>query len=58
VSGEFVAATEDIIELYAEADDPARPRVNFGVADARKKLPQVYPLRTPASDHESFSVHF
>jgi transposase len=29
VSGEFVAAMEDVLELYAEADDPKRPRVNF-----------------------------
>ena len=29
MSGEFVAAMEDVLELYAEADDPARPRVNF-----------------------------
>jgi len=29
VSGEFVAAREDVLELYAEADDPKRPRVNF-----------------------------
>jgi len=29
VSGEFVAAMEDVLEVYAEADDPKRPRVNF-----------------------------
>jgi transposase len=29
VSGEFVAAMEDVLEVYAEADDPERPRVNF-----------------------------
>lgn len=29
MSGEFVAAMEDVLELYAEADDPKRPRVNF-----------------------------
>ena len=25
MSGEFVAAMEDVLELYAEADDPRRP---------------------------------
>jgi len=30
VSGEFVGAMEDVLELYAEADDPKQPRVNFG----------------------------
>lgn len=29
MSGEFVAAMEDVLEVYAEADDPKRPRVNF-----------------------------
>ena len=29
MNGEFVAAMEDVLELYAEPDDPKRPRVNF-----------------------------
>ena len=29
MSGEFVAAMEDVLELYAEPDDPTQPRVNF-----------------------------
>lgn len=29
MSGAFVAAMEDVLEVYAEADDPKRPRVNF-----------------------------
>ncbi len=29
MSGEFVAAMEDVLDLYAEPDDPTRPRVNF-----------------------------
>lgn len=29
MSGGFVAAMEDVLELYAESDDPRRPRVNF-----------------------------
>jgi len=45
VSGEFVAAAEDAPEVYAEADDPRRPRVNFDEcsaaphADARPPAP-------------------
>lgn len=29
VSSEFVAAMEDIVELYCEAYDAKRPKVNF-----------------------------
>ncbi len=58
VSGEFVAAMEDVLELYAEADDPRRPRVNFDEcsvelhADARPPEPpaQGRPARV---DYES-----
>ena len=45
MSGEFVAAMEDVVEVYAEADDPERPRVDFGDcpveshADARPPEP-------------------
>ena len=45
MSGEFVAAMEDVLELYAEPDDPGRPRVNFDEcaverhADARPPEP-------------------
>ena len=45
MSGEFVAAMEDGLEWYAEADDPDRPRVNFDEcsvelhADARPPEP-------------------
>jgi DDE superfamily endonuclease len=57
VSGEFVAAMEDVLELYAEADDPRRPRVNFDEcsvelhADARPPEPPA-PGRPARVDYE------
>jgi hypothetical protein len=36
VSAEFVAALEDVLEVYAEPYDPTRPQVNF--AEPRKPL--------------------
>jgi len=36
VSGEFVAAREDVLELYAEPSDPKRPKLNF--AETSKQL--------------------
>ena len=58
MSGEFVAAMEDVLELYAEADDPRRPRVNFDAcavelhADARPPEPPA-PGRPARVDYES-----
>ena len=57
MSGEFVAAMEDVLELYAEADDPRRPRVNFDEcsvelhADARPPEPPA-PGRPARVDYE------
>ena len=57
MSGEFVAAMEDVLELYAEADDPKRPRVNFDEcsvelhADAQEPLP-VAPGQPARVDYE------
>lgn len=57
MSGEFVAAMEDVLELYAEADDPDRPRVNFDEcsvelhADARPPEPAA-PGRPARVDYE------
>lgn len=57
MSGEFVAAMEDVLELYAEADDPDRPRVNFDEcsvelhADARPPEPPT-PGRPARVDYE------
>jgi hypothetical protein len=45
VNAEFVAAMEDVLELYAEPYDPARPKVNFDeaskqlIAETRQPLP-------------------
>lgn len=45
VSSEFVAAMEDVLELYAEPYDPKRPKVNFDetskqlIAQKREPLP-------------------
>ncbi len=52
-----MAAMEDVLELYAEADDPARPRVNFDECsvelheDARDPLPPA-PGRPARIDYE------
>ena len=57
MSGEFVAAMEDVLEVYAEADDPRRPRVNFDEcsvelhADARPPEPAA-PGRPARVDYE------
>jgi len=57
VSGEFVAAMEDVLEVYAEPDDPGRPRVNFDEcsvelhADARPPEPAA-PGRPARHDYE------
>lgn len=57
MSGEFVAAMEDVLELYAEVDDPKRPRVNFDEcsielhAHARDPLP-LAPGRPERFDYE------
>jgi DDE superfamily endonuclease len=45
VSGEFVAAMEDVLDLYAEPYDPKRPKVNFDetskqlIGETRQPLP-------------------
>ena len=57
MSGEFVAAMEDVLEVYAEPDDPGRPRVNFDEcsvelhADARPPEPAA-PGRPARIDYE------
>jgi hypothetical protein len=42
VSTEFVAAMEDVLELYAEPYDPQRPKVNF---DESSKQLRTYAKR-------------
>jgi len=45
VSGEFVAAMEDVLDLYAEPYDPQRPKVNCDetskqlIGETRQPLP-------------------
>ena len=57
VSSEFVAAMEDVLDLYAEPRDPERPVVCFGEtstqlqADAREPLP-AKPGRPRREDYE------
>ena len=57
MSAEFVARMEDVLDLYAEPYDPARPVVCFGetstqlLADARPPMP-VKPGRVRREDYE------
>jgi DDE superfamily endonuclease len=57
VSGEFVAAMEDVLDLYAEPYDPKRPKVNFEetskqlIGETRPPLP-VRPGQVARSDYE------
>ena len=45
VSTEFVAAMEDVLDLYAEPYDPKRPKINFDesskqlIGETRQPLP-------------------
>jgi hypothetical protein len=57
VSGAFVAAMEDVLDLYAEQYDEKRPKVNFDetsrqlIADTRTPM-EVAAGRPPRYDHE------
>jgi hypothetical protein len=57
VNSEFVAAMEDVLDLYAEPLDPLRPKVCFDetpkqlIAETRKPLP-VRPGRPERFDYE------
>ncbi len=57
MNGEFVAATEDVLDLYAEPYDPHRPVVCFDetstqlLADVREPLP-AQPGRPRRQDYE------
>ena len=60
MNGEFVAAMEDVLDLYAEPYDPCRPVVCFdetstsasgGLAEVRESLP-ARPGRPRPQDYE------
>jgi DDE superfamily endonuclease len=57
VSGEFVAAMEDVLDLYAEPYDPKRPKVNFDetskqlIGETRQPLP-AQPGQAARYDYE------
>jgi hypothetical protein len=57
VSAEFVAAMEDVLDLYTEPYDPKRPKVNFDetskqlIREAREPLPAA-PGRPARYDYE------
>ena len=57
MNGEFVAAMEDVLDLYAEAYDPCRPVVCFDetstqlLAEVRQPLP-AQPGRPRRQDYE------
>jgi hypothetical protein len=57
VSAEFVAAMEDVLDLYTEPYDPKRPAVNFDetskqlIRETRKPLPTA-PRRPARYDYE------
>jgi hypothetical protein len=57
VSAKYVAAMEDVLEVYAEPYDPTRPKVNFDettkqlIQETRPPLP-AQPGRPPRYDYE------
>jgi hypothetical protein len=57
VGAEFVAAMEDVLEVYAEPYDPAQPKVNFDettkqlIQEARQPLP-AQPGQPQRDDYE------
>jgi hypothetical protein len=57
VSAEFVAAMEDVLEVYAEPYDPTRPKVNFDettkqlITETRQPRP-AQPGRPQRYDYE------
>jgi hypothetical protein len=57
VNAEFVAAMEDVLDLYEEPDDPLRPKVNFDetskqlIAEVRQRLPAA-PGQVERFDYE------
>jgi hypothetical protein len=57
VGAEFVAAMEDVLEVYAEPHDPTRPKVNFDettkqlIQETRQPLP-AQPGRPQRYDYE------
>jgi hypothetical protein len=57
ISGEFVAAMEDVLDLYAEPYDPKRPKVNFDetskqlIGEVRAPLP-AQPGHAACYDYE------
>ncbi len=57
VSGEFVAAMEDVLDLYAEPYDPTRPKVNFDetskqlIGETRQPVP-AQPGQAARYDYE------
>lgn len=57
MSTEFVAAMEDVLEVYAEPYDPSRPKVNFDetnkqlIKETRAPLP-AQPGQPPRFDYE------
>jgi hypothetical protein len=57
VSSEFVAAMEDVLEVYAQPYDPTRPKVNFDETSKQliKETRQPLPARSgkpPRFDYE------
>lgn len=54
VSAEFVAALEDVLDLYAEPYDPKRPKVNFD--ETNKQL--IKETRTPLSARPGEPVRY
>ena len=56
MSTEFVAAMEDVLELYAEPYDPRRPKVNFDETSKQliKEVRQPWPVKVGAVEHYDY----
>src|ERR1043165_9192052 len=58
VSGAFVAAMEDVLELYAEPYDPRRPKVCFDETNRQFLADNKTPLPAPAGKPRRFDYEY
>jgi hypothetical protein len=58
VSAEFVAAMEDVLELYAEPYDPKRPKVNFDESSKQLIAEKQEPLRAQPGQPQRYDYEY